>query len=1078
MGGFGSEPGRFEFPEGVAVDGHGDVWVTDLRSGRVQEFSETGTYIESIGSKGSGAGQFIQPADIAVGPGGNIWISDAGNNRVEEYTEAGNYVRQFGSAGSNAAQFVHPDGIAYVGDTGDGRVEMFNEQGAYLAQFGSKGSGAGQFSMGMGGGIAVDPAGNLLVTDDGDNRVEDWQPGPQPSLISSLGSLGTGNGQFLHAGGVAVDGRGNVWATDTSQNRIEELNEKGEFIAKFGAGGTGNGVFSDPTALALDAKGDIWVTDTGNNRIEELNEKGEQVRIVGSKGTGAGQFTSPEGIAIDSKGNVWVADRGDNRIEKFSETGTFVKAVGSGGEPLALAIGPADSVWVADSSAGHIQVFNEAGEQIRQVGTEGSTVGKLLHPGAIAVDRKGDAWVLDTGNGRVEEFNEKNEFVTQFGSKGASVGQFNLGRPVGIFRDAKGFIWTTNGGAAPLEKWSVSGPRTGVGLEISVDGTQIESTRMGCASETCSVTPPEWTLQSSAYSVGAHSLQVKATDGFGRTTTKTVAFELQKDTTKPSLEASGTLFEAPKGWVEQETYEVIGKADDAGSGVVEMKLKIDGTQAGIATQSCGAGGCSLSHAFSVNTSAYPGGSHEAELVAIDGSGNSQVRKWTINVDPEGKVSVAEVAQTLEAADETAESSVVAPTSEVLPAEQREGGDDPGLTISGTHVESTGVPDVTTMTTDPEAGFTIHSPEGETTITPVVAAGASSLSVTAGVAGVTANVGHEADSVIRPEYNGIQVFEAIRSAESPEQYSWTVHVGPHQHLHLVNPWQAEVSYEEGTTAFLISAEPAHDATGKSVPTSLSVEGNTLTLKVEFHGGGFVYPVVAGAGWETSYTAPVIVEGPEDETQIHEREEREHHELEEREREEREAEENGGAPPPPPPPSQVTEKMARRYAEFGPERDPDVAPAPLPPPGAATASAVRDFQIYRSSCGHSCDWWKAKLYNATFIRHTESAEWEHGTQVHAHVDQAFAFEAVIFDTTWNCGAVGPDFVRKGSGEHLIAFAHFTIEVPWAAPAGETMAPFENNFALQDWIYPNGYQEKHVMPWDGEPNGDLGCPTVARP
>ena len=158
---------------------------------------------------------------------------------------------------------------------------------------------------------------------------------------------------------------------------------------------------------------------------------------------------------------------------------------------------------------------------------------------------------------------------------------------------------------------------------------------------------------------------------------------------------------------------------------------------------------------------------------------------------------------------------------------------------------------------------------------------------------------------------------------------------------------------------------------------------------------------------------------------------------------------------------------------------MAPAPLPPPGAATASAVRDFQIYRSS------WWpylrlvEGEAENATFIRHTESAEWEHGTQVHAHVDQAFAFEAAIFDTTWNCGAVANgNFVRKGSGEHLIAFAHFTIEVPWAAPAGETMAPFENNFALQDWIYPNGTREKHVMPWDGEPNGDLGCPTVARP
>jgi len=54
------------------------------------------------------------------------------------------------------------------------------------------------------------------------------------------------------------------------------------------------------------------------------------------------------------------------------------------------------------------------------------------------------------------------------------------------------------------------------------------------------------------------------------------------------------------------------------------------------------------------------------------------------------------------------------------------------------------------------------------------------------------------------------------------------------------------------------------------------------------------------------------------------------------------------------------------------------------------------------------------------------------------------ATIFDTTWNFGEVGPDFVRKGSGEHLIAHWHFTIEVPWAAFTGETMVPFEDNFA----------------------------------
>lgn len=129
--------------------------------------------------------------------------------------------------------------------------------------------------------------------------------------------------------------------------------------------------------------------------------------------------------------------------------------------------------------------------------------------------------------------------------------------------------------------------------------------------------------------------------------------------------------------------------------------------------------------------------------------------------------------------------------------------------------------------------------------------------------MSANVSNEVDSVIRPEYNGVETFQAIRSEQSPEKFSWTVHLYEGQTLVLVNQSQAEVLYEGGKPAFLITAEQAHDATGKEVPTSLEVSGNVLTLHVEIHSGSFVYPVVAGAGWETGYLVPVVVQGPEDE-----------------------------------------------------------------------------------------------------------------------------------------------------------------------------------------------------------------------
>src|SRR6185295_19698745 len=132
-----------------------------------------------------------------------------------------------------------------------------------------------------------------------------------------------------------------------------------------------------------------------------------------------------------------------------------------------------------------------------------------------------------------------------------------------------------------------------------------------------------------------------------------------------------------------------------------------------------------------------------------------------------------------------------------------------------------------------------------------------------------------------------------------------------------------------------------------------------------------------------------------------------------REQKELEAEWAGEPPPSPPTQISHAQAERYVAFGAFEEPDFVPPPYPSPGGATASNVRSYQIYRSKCGHSCDWWKAIVDNATYIRHYASVEWEHGTQVHAHMTQDWKFEAVILTTTWNCGAVGPMWVKKGSG-----------------------------------------------------------------
>jgi hypothetical protein len=80
----GGGNGQFNGPHGVAVDGHGDVFVADSGNNRVQEFSATGKYITQFGSSGSGAGKFSDPLGIAVA-GGQAYVVDSGNNRVEKW---------------------------------------------------------------------------------------------------------------------------------------------------------------------------------------------------------------------------------------------------------------------------------------------------------------------------------------------------------------------------------------------------------------------------------------------------------------------------------------------------------------------------------------------------------------------------------------------------------------------------------------------------------------------------------------------------------------------------------------------------------------------------------------------------------------------------------------------------------------------------------------------------------------------------------------------------------------------------------------------------------------------------------
>lgn len=377
---------KFGFPSGIATDTAGNIYVADKNNASIRKITPQGNVTTMAGdppytghTDGTGnEARFFAPEGIAVDGSGNVYVADTENNTIRKVTPARVVTTAAGlpmTRGSadgtgSAAQFSYPAGIgvdaggnAYVADRFNNTIRKITPQGVVTTFAGLAGEIGSTDATGNAArfyrpnGVAVDSAGNVYVADTFNHTIRKITPGRVVTTFAGLpgtgGSAdGTGNAaRFRSPEGLATDSSDNLYVGDTGNHTIRKITPQREVSTLAGlageygnATGTGSAArFDNPVGVAVDGSGNVFVGDDFNAAIRKITQPGRVVSTFAGfppydgsdDGTGTSAlFYHPVGVATDSDGNVYVADQGNNLIRKITPARVVTTIGGAVGNNL------------------------------------------------------------------------------------------------------------------------------------------------------------------------------------------------------------------------------------------------------------------------------------------------------------------------------------------------------------------------------------------------------------------------------------------------------------------------------------------------------------------------------------------------------------------------------------------------------------------------------------------------------------------------------------------------------------------------------------------------------------------------
>jgi DNA-binding beta-propeller fold protein YncE len=272
---YGNGADRLNKPTEVAVDKrNGDIYVADTNKSRIMVFDKNGAYVSEFGKYGTGKGEIKFPNGVALDSLGRVYVTCYTLNKIMIYSQNHKPYWEI-----NLDANIGPMTSTIKGDkiyiaTRAG-VMIGNLRGNLLQSFYRPGSKDGQFNRPSG--IAVGNDGSIYLADSMNYRVEAidkkgkflWavgkpfrvKPGQQMNVQRS-------NQKFSLPESITMAPDGNLYVMDAFTGEVHIFSQKGKELGSVGEWGQEDGQFYYPGGISSVEGDKFAIADKFNDRVQ------------------------------------------------------------------------------------------------------------------------------------------------------------------------------------------------------------------------------------------------------------------------------------------------------------------------------------------------------------------------------------------------------------------------------------------------------------------------------------------------------------------------------------------------------------------------------------------------------------------------------------------------------------------------------------------------------------------------------------------------------------------------------------------------------------------------------------------